>query len=791
MDLSVDQIRIINSKTSGQSLIKGVAGSGKTTVALFKLVAMQQLKEMQNEKVLVVTYNKTLIKYMTYLCQEYGVSIDDKKVSVKTIDSVIYSVLPEDIKKIPIAKDGVKREKMKLAIQKVQEQHPNSTILQDKNVQFLLEEIEWIKGCMYLKKEEYMDVDRLGRNSIGENRMRLLKRSENRAAIFDTFVMYEKLLRKANLIDYTTRAVRALNKMKSGEIRPKKYRYIIVDESQDLSRAQLEIIRNLYEESEKSNIIFIADVAQSIYSQSWLSKQSFKSVGFDMSGKSNVLSKNYRTTKEIALAAYSLINNDKDLKMSSDYVEPESIERNGARPQYRHFEEQVKEFAYITEEIKKCAIRYRLGEIVVVARNKGYLETLKDYFLKHGIDAELAKELEKSEISPFCVDKIKLFTLHSIKGLEASVVFIAGVNDGILPYSTEMLSVERKLLYVGMTRAKEMLYVTSSKKESVYIGEIESKYLRLSDDEEEECFSLSIEDYQFFDRVEKTINNEEEKVRQWYLNQLQTRYGYPIRRMQSEVCVKCGSKTFFVDIGVYKDDEREVPFIYVETKSSGSDLAEALRQVKCYIVPGNAPEYIVVTDGKKQIVKKYMDGTFVACDDIPVCQMEVGEYEIFRYFDFVHGRQMEYKQTTAGESCLRNKENNTALDYTCLPVKGSVAAGNLKYVNEEYDRKEMVPLEAISGPDMKFILEVSGDSMINFNILNGDKIVVRKQSFAKEGNIIVGGDLTTNEATVKQFHYVGENKIILHPGNPKYQDIVIQVEDFYISGVVIGVIRRE
>ena len=46
------------------------------------------------------------------------------------------------------------------------------------------------------------------------------------------------------------------------------------------------------------------------------------------------------------------------------------------------------------------------------------------------------------------MDKIKLFTLHSIKGLEASVVFIAGVNDGILPYSTEMLSVERKLLYV-------------------------------------------------------------------------------------------------------------------------------------------------------------------------------------------------------------------------------------------------------------------------------------------------------------------------------------------------------
>lgn len=790
MDLSVDQVRIINSKTTGQSLIKGVAGSGKTTVALFKLVAVQQLKELQNEKVLVVTYNKTLIEYMEYLCQAYGVCLDSKKVSVRTIDSVIYSILPEEIKKIPIAKDSMKREKMKLAMQKVREQYPDNMMLKDKNMQFLLEEIDWMKSCMYLTKEEYMEVDRLGRNRIGENSMRLLKRSENRAVIFDVLEMYEKLLREANLTDYITRALRALDKIKSGGIHPKKYSYIIVDESQDLSRVQLEIIRNLYEESKQSSIIFIADVAQSIYPQSWLSRQSFKSVGFDMSGKSNVLSKNYRTTKEIAQAAYSLINNDKELKTSSDYVEPESIERNGAKPQYRHFEEQVKEFAYITEEIKKCAIRYQLAEIVVAARNNEYLKRLKDYFLKHGVDAELAKELEKSEKSPFCVDKVKLFTLHSIKGLEASVVFIAGVNDGILPYSAELLEADRKLLYVGMTRAKEMLYVTSSKKKSLFIEEIEPQYLRLSDDEKEECFPVSVEDYQFSDQVGRTINNGEERVRQWYLNQLQVRYGYPACRMQPEVCVRCGSKTFFVDIGVYEDEGKENPLIYVETKCPGEDLTEALKQVKCYIVPGNAPKYIVVTDGKEQLVRKYTEGTFAVCDDIPVCQTQETECEIFRYIDFVHGRELEYRQMTDGDAFLQNTENSMELDYTWLPVKGSVAAGNLKYVNEEHGREEMIPSEAVKNPDMKFLLEVSGDSMVDFNILNGDKLVVKKQSIAKEGNIIVGGNRAMGEATVKQFHYAGEDEIVLHPGNPKYQDIVIPAEDFYINGVVTGVIRK-
>ena len=163
------------------------------------------------------------------------------------------------------------------------------------------------------------------------------------------------------------------------------------------------------------------------------------------------------------------------------------------------------------------------------------------------------------------MDKVKLFTLHSIKGLEASVVFIAGVNDGILPYSAELLEADRKLLYVGMTRAKEMLYVTSSKKKSLFIEEIEPQYLRLSDDEKEECFPVSVEDYQFPDQVGRTINNGEERVRQWYLNQLQVRYGYPACRMQPEVCVRCGSKTFFVDIGVYEDEGKENPLIYVET----------------------------------------------------------------------------------------------------------------------------------------------------------------------------------------------------------------------------------
>ena len=131
------------------------------------------------------------------------------------------------------------------------------------------------------------------------------------------------------------------------------------------------------------------------------------------------------------------------------------------------------------------------------------------------------------------------------------------------------------------------------------------------------------------------------------------------------------------------------------------------------------------------------------------------------------------------------------MKYGYLPVRGNVAAGNLRYVNESCDENCIIPLDAIKDVSMKFILNVTGDSMIDFNILDGDKIVVKKQSTAPEGSIIVGGNMATNEATVKQFHYDGEEHVLLHPGNPKYQDILIKIEDFFINGIVIGVLRKK
>jgi DNA helicase-2/ATP-dependent DNA helicase PcrA len=73
--------------------------------------------------------------------------------------------------------------------------------------------------------------------------------------------------------------------------------------------------------------------------------------------------------------------------------------------------------------------------------------------------------MSESELVPDSADAVTLMTLHAAKGLEFSVVFITGLEQGLLPLarateSREELEEERRLLYVGMTRARERLYLS-------------------------------------------------------------------------------------------------------------------------------------------------------------------------------------------------------------------------------------------------------------------------------------------------------------------------------------------
>ena len=103
-------------------------------------------------------------------------------------------------------------------------------------------------------------------------------------------------------------------------------------------------------------------------------------------------------------------------------------------------------------------------------------ETKLSQRLKQFLDSQALYSLELKEEEDNTLDKVKLLTLHSSKGLEFKVVYIIGVNEGLIPLyckSLEEEKEEKRLFYVGVTRAKdelELLYYTQSLNGRIYAG---------------------------------------------------------------------------------------------------------------------------------------------------------------------------------------------------------------------------------------------------------------------------------------------------------------------------------
>ena len=115
---------------------------------------------------------------------------------------------------------------------------------------------------------------------------------------------------------------------------------------------------------------------------------------------------------------------------------------------------------------------------------------------------------------------------------------------------------------------------------------------------------------------------------------------------------------------------------------------------------------------------------------------------------------------------------------------GTVTAGQPVFAYENYEDYYSFPSGSFKGTDL-FMLSVQGTSMIDAGIYDGDKIIVRKQESAENGDIVVA--LIEDSATVKRF-FKREGYYVLHPENETMDDII--VEQVEILGKVIGLVRN-
>lgn len=132
------------------------------------------------------------------------------------------------------------------------------------------------------------------------------------------------------------------------------------------------------------------------------------------------------------------------------------------------------------------------------------------------------------------------------------------------------------------------------------------------------------------------------------------------------------------------------------------------------------------------------------------------------------------------------RDTDRAIDYDsvrAVPVVGQVAAGAPLLASENIETTMSLPSEMAD--ESTFILKVRGDSMIEAGILDGDYVVVRQQSTATNGDIVVA--LIGDDATVKRF-FKEADRVRLQPENSTMEPIYAR--DVTVLGKVMALFRR-
>ncbi|WP_100011634.1 3'-5' exonuclease [Lentibacillus sediminis] len=467
-ELSTPQKNCVQFKPEGDLLIQGIPGSGKSTILLARASYLAEINP--EESILLLTFSRALTNYMGQLAlKTYNMSLSAKtfhqwgqELLEKTDYPYTRLILGENRKNtINFAKNIVKKHNKNSSFPNMNvEKHKNRKLLE-----FLCDEIEWIKGTGITSREKYLNVKRSGRGGD----IRVTK--ENRQTIYDVLEKYNELLKNHPRHqgidgDDLARILVEKNDQIPDNLRPD---HILVDEAQDLFTMQLKAISS----TSKKSVTVGADKGQQIYRRTFTWKQA----GIDVMGnRSRFLKQTFRSTKQIIELANNFQEKDKLYVEDPDYQKASLPEIEGKMPELMFSPDMSMEKQAIIEQVSKIRSNYPDDTIGVIATSHDKLDKFGKLLDERGVPVYKVKEDEADFISPGA----KLITFHSSKGLEFDHVIITGLTKGKLPYKhlspgedqEEFMSRERKKLYVAMTRAKKTLLLIAVKEYSPFVNDL-------------------------------------------------------------------------------------------------------------------------------------------------------------------------------------------------------------------------------------------------------------------------------------------------------------------------------
>jgi superfamily I DNA/RNA helicase len=285
-----------------------------------------------------------------------------------------------------------------------------------------------------------------------------------RRFVWTVYQEYQRRLAEISRLDYLDLSLRALHTIPNDRFF-EPYDAVIVDEAQDLRPVELQVVSLLAGGASARNLILLADTAQSIYYQG----VPWKEGGVHIApARSLALDRNFRNSRQILQAAWSLAEDGISDDLDGEIISPQVAEHDGPKPIVVRCENDDWHDRFIVETIKHLCgeMKCRPGDIAVLARTNDHVDQLRNILRRAEIPVVHYRENDFDILE----NNVKVVTIHSAKGLEFPVVFLAGVNEGDLPRSLYFregeelvadLRAERRLLYVGMTRAARRLYLIS------------------------------------------------------------------------------------------------------------------------------------------------------------------------------------------------------------------------------------------------------------------------------------------------------------------------------------------
>jgi superfamily I DNA/RNA helicase len=247
------------------------------------------------------------------------------------------------------------------------------------------------------------------------------------------------------------------------------YSAVIVDEVQDISEIGLRLLHSVVGDG-PDGLLLVGDATQRIFTRGY----SLKGLGIDITGRGLVLRKNYRNTRQILQAAFPLVENEwkEDIaqaEVSIADASPEFSVREGCRPIVVQCPNEESEGRFLATEIA-ALLKYRHytpRDICVLGRNRHYRALALANLHRAGIPVYDVRDPEAGEVA-LDQNAVRISSLHGAKGHEFGSVFVVGAVEGTIPLSTAADgpgdSSEAAVLYVGMTRARDLLYLSYSVK---------------------------------------------------------------------------------------------------------------------------------------------------------------------------------------------------------------------------------------------------------------------------------------------------------------------------------------